>query len=146
MLPMRGDLSLPKGRSPVTARITCALSLSGDSGGVASPVPASPPTRVKGGIERMTGPTRGGEQQVPHRAFSPVRNDKNDGMDFVQGPLPPRRRPRGLKPESCRPTYAALKRRSSTVCISRSTGQAGLSSTLENVGIDGAFPDVFSLG
>ena len=32
------------------------------------------------------------------------------------------------------------------VCISSSRGQAGLSRTLENVGIDGVFPDVFSLG
>jgi len=31
-------------------------------------------------------------------------------------------------------------------CIGSSRGQAGLSRTLENVGTDGAFPDVFSLG
>jgi hypothetical protein len=42
MLPIRGDLSLPRGRIAVTARITCALSPSGDSGGLASPVSASP--------------------------------------------------------------------------------------------------------
>jgi len=47
MLPIRGDLSLPRGSIAVTARITCALSLSGDSGpsfagaGISVPAPSA---------------------------------------------------------------------------------------------------------
>jgi hypothetical protein len=59
-----------------------------------------PPTLPKGRIEWGTGPTRGGEQQIPHRAFSPVRNDRNDGMDFAQGPLPLRNTTTGPKGSS----------------------------------------------
>ncbi len=36
------------------------------------------PLERKDGIEWASRPTRGGEQQVPHRAFSPVRNDRMD--------------------------------------------------------------------
>ena len=54
-------------------------------------------------------------------------------MDFAHGPLPPRRRPRGLKPESFLPPYAALKRRSSTVVSAVRSQQLGISSSVSAV-------------
>ena len=102
--------------------------------------------RIFGRPDLDPGPTRGGEQHVPHWAFSLVRNDKNDGTDFAPGAFAAEETTTGAKariiPSALRGAEAPLFHG----CIGRSTGQAGLSRTLENVGIDGAFPGVFSLG